>query len=176
VATGVFIHPLLHLHLPRRLVDHDLHGQELAVAAVARAADGRGVEVVEAAGDTDVVLGRAGGVGRIEADPAEPLDMGLGPGVARLLVDGAVGMEEVAADIARRDVQVARLGEGGREVECGWLKDRYGLSWQIVPRMLPEALADADRERAARVMRSMMTMVKLDIAALEAAGRGQLPR
>lgn len=66
----------------------------------------------------------------------------------------------------------ARLGEGGREVECGWLKDRFGLSWQIVPRMLPEALADADRERAARVMRAMMTMVKLDIAALEAAGRG----
>ncbi|MDP3548662.1 MAG: VOC family protein [Phreatobacter sp.] len=65
-----------------------------------------------------------------------------------------------------------RLGEGGQEVECGWLKDRYGLSWQIVPRMLPEALADADRERAARVMRSMMTMVKLDIAALEKAARG----
>ncbi|MGQ3353654.1 MAG: VOC family protein [Phreatobacter sp.] len=66
----------------------------------------------------------------------------------------------------------SRLGEGGKEIECGWIKDRFGLSWQVVPRMLPEVLADADRARAARVMQAMMTMVKLDIAALEAAGRG----
>ncbi len=58
---------------------------------------------------------------------------------------------------------------GGRPVQCGWLKDKYGLSWQIVPRRLPELLSDPDPVRGARVMRAMMQMVKIDIAALEAA-------
>ncbi|MEO6944538.1 MAG: VOC family protein [Lacisediminihabitans sp.] len=57
-------------------------------------------------------------------------------------------------------------GEGGR---CGWLKDRYGLSWQIVPPALSELLGDADGARASRVMQAMMTMGKLDISALRAA-------
>ena len=58
---------------------------------------------------------------------------------------------------------------GGAPVQCGWLKDKYGLSWQIVPRRLPELLSDPDPARGARVMRAMMQMVKIDIAALEAA-------
>ena len=53
--------------------------------------------------------------------------------------------------------------------QCGWLKDRYGLSWQIVPRRLIELLADPDPARARRVMQAMLKMVKLDVAALEAA-------
>ncbi len=56
---------------------------------------------------------------------------------------------------------------GGAPVQCGWLKDKYGLSWQVVPRRLPELLSDP--LRGARVMRAMMQMVKIDIAALEAA-------
>lgn len=58
---------------------------------------------------------------------------------------------------------------GGAPVQCGWLKDKYGLSWQIVPRRLPELLSDPDPARGARVMRATMQMVKIDIAALEAA-------
>lgn len=58
---------------------------------------------------------------------------------------------------------------GGAPVQCGWLKDQYGLSWQIVPRRLPELLSSPDAARGARVMRTMMQMVKIDIAALEAA-------
>jgi predicted 3-demethylubiquinone-9 3-methyltransferase (glyoxalase superfamily) len=58
---------------------------------------------------------------------------------------------------------------GGTPVQCGWLKDKYGLSWQIVPRRLPQLLSDPDPDRGARVMRAMMQMVKLDVAALEAA-------
>ncbi len=58
---------------------------------------------------------------------------------------------------------------GGTPVQCGWLKDKYGLSWQIVPRRLPELLSDPDPARGARVMRAMMQMGKIDIAALEAA-------
>ncbi len=61
------------------------------------------------------------------------------------------------------------LLEGGKTEACGWLTDRYGVSWQITPRRLGELMAGPDRERAKRVALAMMEMVKLDIAALEAA-------
>ena len=62
-----------------------------------------------------------------------------------------------------------RLSEGGKEVQCGWLKDKYGLSWQIVPTVLPELLQDKDPEKRKRVMAAMLKMVKLDIEALKRA-------
>ena len=62
-----------------------------------------------------------------------------------------------------------KLSAGGPGGHCGWLKDRYGLSWQIVPSVLPKLLAGADRGRAKRVMDALMGMTKLDIRALEAA-------
>src|SRR5436190_9058307 len=62
-----------------------------------------------------------------------------------------------------------KLTEGGQEVQCGWLKDKYGLSWQIVPTRLPELLQDPDPARAQRAMQAMMQMTKIDIAGLEAA-------
>ncbi len=58
---------------------------------------------------------------------------------------------------------------------CGWVKDRYGLSWQIVPRRLPDLLADPDPVRAQRVMAAMLEMRRIDIAALEEAARGDDP-
>ena len=61
---------------------------------------------------------------------------------------------------------------GGAPVQCGWLHDRYGVSWQVVPRVMMQFLADPDQAKAARVMQAMMGMVKLDIAALEAAYHG----
>ncbi|MEU5833476.1 VOC family protein [Streptomyces diacarni] len=60
---------------------------------------------------------------------------------------------------------------GGQEVQCGWLKDRYGLSWQIVPRRLFELLEAADSAQAEAVTAAMLGMVKLDVATLEAAAR-----
>jgi predicted 3-demethylubiquinone-9 3-methyltransferase (glyoxalase superfamily) len=62
-----------------------------------------------------------------------------------------------------------KLSAGGSPVQCGWLKDRYGLSWQIVPSVLPELLAGEDRGRAQRVLDALLGMTKLDIRALEAA-------
>jgi predicted 3-demethylubiquinone-9 3-methyltransferase (glyoxalase superfamily) len=63
----------------------------------------------------------------------------------------------------------AIVGNGGQESECGWCKDRWGFSWQITPRRLMELTTDPDRARAKRAMEAMMTMRKIDIAALEAA-------
>lgn len=62
-----------------------------------------------------------------------------------------------------------RLSEGGQKVECGWLKDKFGLSWQIVPDVLLELLADSDSEKSQRVMKAMMQMQKLDIETLRQA-------
>jgi predicted 3-demethylubiquinone-9 3-methyltransferase (glyoxalase superfamily) len=64
------------------------------------------------------------------------------------------------------------LSGGGKEQACGWLKDRFGLSWQIIPRRLMELIDDPDEAKAARVMRAMLNMVKIDVAKLEEAARG----
>ncbi|MBY5698794.1 VOC family protein [Rhizobium leguminosarum] len=66
----------------------------------------------------------------------------------------------------------AFLANGGTPEACVWLKDRWGLSWQIVPRVLSEMVADSDRERAKRVTEVMLGMVKIDVAALEDAFNG----
>jgi predicted 3-demethylubiquinone-9 3-methyltransferase (glyoxalase superfamily) len=64
------------------------------------------------------------------------------------------------------------LVEGGEPSQCGWLKDRYGLSWQVVPKRLLELLSDPDPDKAQRAMQAMLTMQKIDVPALEAAHRG----
>jgi len=66
-----------------------------------------------------------------------------------------------------------RLSDGGEEGPCGWLKDRYGLSWQIVPTGMEELFADPDEGRAERAMKAMLGMRKLDIAALRRAADGE---
>jgi len=63
----------------------------------------------------------------------------------------------------------AKPSHGGKEVQCGWLTDKYGLSWQIVPNILGELLGDEDEAKAGRVMQAMLKMVKLDIKALQRA-------
>ena len=66
------------------------------------------------------------------------------------------------------------IAGGGKEDQCGWLQDKYGLSWQIIPRALPRMLSDQDRTKADRALQAMLKMKKIDVATLEAAyaGRG----
>ena len=65
-----------------------------------------------------------------------------------------------------------KLSQGGQQVQCGWLKDKFGLSWQIVPAVLRQMVQDGDPERSKRVMEAMLRMKKLDIDALTQAYRG----
>jgi predicted 3-demethylubiquinone-9 3-methyltransferase (glyoxalase superfamily) len=66
-----------------------------------------------------------------------------------------------------------KLSGGGEEVQCGWLKDRFGVSWQVVPTVLVELLQDKDPERSRRAMSAMLKMKKLDIDALQKAHQGR---
>jgi predicted 3-demethylubiquinone-9 3-methyltransferase (glyoxalase superfamily) len=81
----------------------------------------------------------------------------------------AVSLLINCADQAEVDYYWERLTEGGEESMCGWLKDRYGLSWQVVPAELTELMTDPDPQRVERAMRAMLQMRKLDIAAMRAA-------
>lgn len=82
----------------------------------------------------------------------------------------AVSFQIDCADQTEVDFYWERLtADGGEESRCGWLKDRYGVSWQVVPRQLAELLADPDPGRAARALQAMLVMQKLDLAALQAA-------
>ena len=86
----------------------------------------------------------------------------------------AISLSVDCADQAEVDRLWDALTEGGSAVACGWLKDRYGVSWQIVPSVLPRMIADPDQAKAARVMNAMMVMVKLDIAELQRAYDGEV--
>jgi predicted 3-demethylubiquinone-9 3-methyltransferase (glyoxalase superfamily) len=67
----------------------------------------------------------------------------------------------------------ALLADGGQESVCGWLKDKFGVSWQVIPRQLPEMLKSADRAAAARALEAMLKMVKIDVATLQRAYDGE---
>jgi predicted 3-demethylubiquinone-9 3-methyltransferase (glyoxalase superfamily) len=81
----------------------------------------------------------------------------------------AISFQVMCADQDEVDKYWSVLSEGGDEGPCGWLKDRFGLSWQIVPVRLPELLGDPDAERAQRVMAAMLEMKKIEIGELERA-------
>lgn len=84
----------------------------------------------------------------------------------------AISLTITCADQDEVDYYWSRLSEGGQEVACGWVKDKYGLFWQVVPAVLPDMIADPDPEKARRATEAMFTMTKLDIAALQKAYAG----
>jgi len=86
----------------------------------------------------------------------------------------AISLSVSCEDQAEVDrLWAALTADGGKPIQCGWLKDRFGVSWQIVPKRLPELLSDPDLEKGKRVMQAMMRMVKLDIADLQRAYDGK---
>jgi len=94
-----------------------------------------------------------------------------GPGIS---ANEAVSFQVMTDDQAETDrYWNAIIDSGGSESQCGWCKDRWGFSWQIVPRALIAAVTDADRAAAKRAMKAMMTMRRIDIAAIEAARAGE---
>jgi predicted 3-demethylubiquinone-9 3-methyltransferase (glyoxalase superfamily) len=87
--------------------------------------------------------------------------------------DSQVSLYALCDDQAEVDrLWTALLADGGREVQCGWLTDRFGLSWQVVPEALERLMADDDPAVTQRVTAAMLGMVKLDVAGLEAAAAG----
>ncbi len=81
----------------------------------------------------------------------------------------AISLQVNCADQAEVDHLWAAFSDGGTPVQCGWIKDRFGLSWQVTPIRLMQLIADPDPARARRAMHAMLGMVKIDIAALERA-------
>jgi 2-polyprenyl-6-hydroxyphenyl methylase/3-demethylubiquinone-9 3-methyltransferase len=93
-----------------------------------------------------------------------------GPGIAHSI---AFSFQIATDDQAETDrLWDAIVSNGGRESECGWCQDKWGISWQITPRVLIEAYTSPDRAAAKRAFEAMMTMSKIDIAKIEAARRG----
>jgi predicted 3-demethylubiquinone-9 3-methyltransferase (glyoxalase superfamily) len=86
--------------------------------------------------------------------------------------DEAVSFEIRCKDQEEVDYYWQKLLDGGEPSQCGWLKDRYGLSWQVVPEGMEEIFDDADPERAQRAMQAMLKMVKLDLAEMQRAADG----
>jgi predicted 3-demethylubiquinone-9 3-methyltransferase (glyoxalase superfamily) len=86
--------------------------------------------------------------------------------------DEAISLQISCEDQDEVDYFWQRLTDGGEESQCGWLKDRYGLSWQVVPKGMEEVFSDPDPERASRATQAMLGMRKLDIAALRSAADG----
>lgn len=123
---------------------------------------------------TDYPSGAAGAVLVVEFTLAGRSYMAMngGPGFP---FTQAISLSVDCADQSEVDrLWEALTADGGQPVACGWLKDRWGLSWQIVPSALPRLLADPDPARAARVFQAMMGMIKLDIAGLERAAEGEM--
>jgi len=84
-------------------------------------------------------------------------------------IDEAISFEVSCETQEEVDHYWSKLSEGGQEGPCGWLKDKFGVSWQIVPNALPRLLRDSDREKSQRVMKAMLGMKKIEIEELEKA-------
>ncbi|PSB07780.1 hypothetical protein C7B76_27495 [filamentous cyanobacterium CCP2] len=119
----------------------------------------------------DTPSGPAGMVLTVEFTLAGLQYVGLNGG-SQFPFTEAVSFQIHCDDQAEVDRLWAALTEGGSEVACGWVKDRWGLSWQIVPKRLMELINDPDTARARRAQEAMMQMVKIDIAAIERAVDG----
>ena len=149
----------------------DGEAEEAAKFYVSRLPDSR-IEKIQK-NPVDGPAGRAGTVLVVQFTLAGQEYMALNGGM-RFEYTHAVSFKIDCKDQAEVDRLWDALSSNGGSVErCGWLRDRYGLSWQIVPSILPELLGGADRAGAQRAMQAMLKMVKLDIAELRKASKGR---
>jgi predicted 3-demethylubiquinone-9 3-methyltransferase (glyoxalase superfamily) len=146
----------------------DTEAEEAAEFYVSVFEDGRILNVLHY---TEAAPRKAGMVMTVEWEVQGQRFVGINGG-PQFKFDEAVSFQVTCADQDELDYYWEKLGEGGKFGPCGWLADRYGLSWQIVPDGIDELFADPDRERASRAMAAMLKMGKLDIAALHAAADG----
>jgi predicted 3-demethylubiquinone-9 3-methyltransferase (glyoxalase superfamily) len=127
--------------------------------------------IVNVAHYTEVGPGEPGTVMTVEFELDGQRFVGINGG-PQFQFDEAVSFQISCEDQDEVDYYWERLTEGGEESQCGWLKDRYGLSWQVVPTGMEEVFSDPDPERAKRAMEAMLKMRKLDIEALRSAADG----
>ncbi|WP_119460256.1 VOC family protein [Rhodospirillaceae bacterium SYSU D60014] len=120
----------------------------------------------------DRPAGKAGSVLVVDFTLAGQRFMALNGGT-RFEYTHAVSFHVDCADQAEVDRLWDTLSDGGSVEQCGWLRDRYGVSWQIVPTVFSKMLSDPDPAKAQRVMQAMLQMIKLDIAGLKAAYDGR---
>jgi predicted 3-demethylubiquinone-9 3-methyltransferase (glyoxalase superfamily) len=116
--------------------------------------------------------GKAGTVLLVEFTLAGQRFLALNGGM-EIPYTSAVSFKIDCADQAEVDRLWDALSEGGKVQRCGWLQDRYGVTWQIVPNILPKLIGGSDRAGAQRAMQAMMGMIKLDIAAMQRAYDGE---
>ena len=145
------------------------HDAEAAAAFYCSLIPGSRIDRVWSA-PLDYPAGKAGDTIMVEFTLAGQALQGLNGGMPMAEFSSAASISVETEDQAETDrLWAALTADGGKEIQCGWLNDRWGIPWQIVPRRLNELMTDPDRDRAARAMAAMMGMVKIDIAALEAA-------
>jgi len=121
---------------------------------------------------TEAGPGPAGSVLTIEFEVNGQKFVGVNGGPA-FKFNEAISFQIMCKDQAEVDYYWSKLTEEGEAVQCGWLKDKYGLSWQVVPNVLIDMVSDPDPDRAGRATKAMLDMVKLDIAALQKAYAGE---
>jgi predicted 3-demethylubiquinone-9 3-methyltransferase (glyoxalase superfamily) len=150
----------------------DGNGEEAARFYVSVFPDSRIVSIAHYVDAGSEVHGQpSGSVATVEFELAGQRFLALNGG-PQFRFDEAVSFQILCDDQAEVDFYWDKLTDGGQEVACGWLKDRFGLSWQVVPKVLPEMLLDPDKAKVGRVFEAFMKMTKYDIAELERAYAG----
>ena len=148
----------------------DGNAEEAARFYAATFPDSRVDKVTRAPGDYPA--GQQGDVLTVEFTVLGMQFLGLNAGPGHPFTP-AISFQAFTDDQAETDrLWAALTADGGREMACSWCTDRFGVCWQVVPRRLPELLASPDAVVAGRVFKAMMGMVKIDIAAIEAAAKG----
>jgi predicted 3-demethylubiquinone-9 3-methyltransferase (glyoxalase superfamily) len=146
----------------------DGQAEEAANFYISVFGDGR---IINVARYTEAGPGEPGSVMVVEWEVMGQRFVGINGG-PQFTFDEAVSFQITCEDQDEVDHYWDRLTDGGEESQCGWLKDRYGLSWQVTPKGMDEVFADPDEDRAKRAMEAMLGMRKIDIAALRAAADG----